>query len=354
MPMSTNTAEQMSERLFMQSVVVMEAASVWLGRQLGWYDAIHRTGPVLPDQLAGMTSTTPRYAREWLEQQAVAGILVRDDDGRFALPEGHAEALLDDDSTSFAEPLVRMVLEATNQLPALAQAYRDGGGVSWEAFGEGMSQSQGDANRPLLLHALARDWIPQIPDLHDRLLAGGRVADVACGHGWSAIGLARAYPGIEVHGFDMDSYAIAHARRNAADHGVAGRVHFHEGEISGSLDGGPFVAALAVECIHDMAHPVEVLSALRASCADDAVVVIIDEAADSELVTPGDEVQRLLYGFSLLICLPDSMSHPESVATGTVIRPATMNGYAKQAGFAGAVPLEVRDTAFWRCYRLGM
>jgi hypothetical protein len=103
-----------------------------------------------------------------------------------------------------------------------------------------------------------------------------------------------------------------------------------------------------------MAHPVEVLSALRASCADDAVVVVIDEAADPELVTPGDEIQRLLYGFSLLICLPDSMSHSGSVATGTVIRPATMNGYAKQAGFTGATPLEVSDTGFWRCYRLGV
>ena len=123
--------------------------------------------------------------------------------------------------------------------------------------------------------------------------------------------------------------------------------------------GSPFflkcgLAAVAVECIHDMAHPVEVLSALRASCADDAVVVVIDEAADPELVTPGDEIQRLLYGFSLLICLPDSMSHSGSVATGTVIRPATMNGYAKQAGFTGATSLEVSDTGFWRCYRLGV
>jgi hypothetical protein len=46
------------------------------------------------------------------------------------------------------------------------------------------------------------------------------------------------------------------------------------------------------------------------------------------------------------------MSHAGSAATGSVMRPATLAGYASAAGFAGAEPLEVSDTGFWRCYRL--
>lgn len=349
--MSTHSAQQMSDRLFTQSVVVMEAAAVWLGQRLGLYTAMRGRGPVTPDELAAATSTHPRYVREWLEQQAVAGYLLHDD-GHFELPDPHAEALLDGDSMAWAEPLVRTALTAALRLPQLAEAYRSGGGVSWEEFGPDMSQAQGDANRPVLLHVLPTQWVPQMLELQAQLTAGATVADVGCGHGWSAIGLAKQFPAIEVHGFDMDPVAIDAATRNATVHGVADRVRFHLGEIAGPLAHGPFDVAIAVECLHDMPYPEKVLSAVRQSCREDAVVLVIDEAADPELSTPGDDVQRLLYGFSVLICLPDSLSHSGSVGTGTVIRPSTVDKYAKAAGFAGATALQVSDTGFWRIYRL--
>ena len=110
---------------------------------------------------------------------------------------------------------------------------------------------------------------------------------------------------------------------------------------------------LAVECVHDMAHPVEVLAAVRGAVAPDAIVLVVDEAADPVLAAPGDELQRLFYGFSLAICLPDSLSHPGSVATGTVMRPSTLDTYARRAGFAAATPLAF-DAALWRFYRLDL
>jgi hypothetical protein len=63
-------------------------------------------------------------------------------------------------------------------------------------------------------------------------------------------------------------------------------------------------------------------------------------------------MRPVLYAFSLLICLPDSLSHAGSAATGTVIRPSTLDSYARLAGFAGAVPREVAGTGFWRVYQL--
>ena len=41
-----------------------------------------------------------------------------------------------------------------------------------------------------------------------------------------------------------------------------------------------------------------------------------------------------MYGFSTLVCLPDGMSHPGSVGTGTVMRPSVLEGYAREAGFS--------------------
>ena len=64
-----------------------------------------------------------------------------------------------------------------------------------------------------------------------------------------------------------------------------------------------------------------------------------------------DEVERLMYGFSNVICLPDGMSHGHSVGTGTVMRPDTLRGYARQAGFDDIEILPI-ETDFWRFYRL--
>lgn len=108
-------------------------------------------------------------------------------------------------------------MAAVLQLPAIAEAYRAGRGVPWDAYGEDMSNAQGDLNRPMLLHALPRDWVPQIPGLRERLAAGARVADVGCGQGWSAIGLAKAHPRIEVDGFDLDDVALDAARKHATE-----------------------------------------------------------------------------------------------------------------------------------------
>lgn len=352
--MTGHTAEALSERLFRQSVVTMEAASVWLGHRLGWYAALAADGPATATELAERTGSNPRYAREWLEQQAVAGILVAEADERYRLPEGHAEALLDRDSPHWTEPLVRQIVTAVFALPAVAEAYRSGGGVPWEAYGPEMSLAQGDVNRPALRHALASDWVPQIPRLRDRLAGSVRIADVGCGHGWSAVGLAAAYAQVEVDGFDVDEEALASARTHAADAGVQERVRFHRADAagSGSLPGGPYDVLLAVECLHDMPHPVEVLAGMRASAASDAIVLVIDEAADPVLTAPGDEIQRLLYGFSLLICLPDTLAHPGSAGTGAVMRQGKLAEYARKAGFASVEPLDVDGTAFWRIYQL--
>ena len=91
-----------------------------------------------------------------------------------------------------------------------------------------------------------------------------RIADVGCGAGWSTIGLAKAYPNARFEGFDVDGPSIEMARRNAEEAGVSDRVVFHHigGEHLATMP-DEFDAALALECVHDMPHPVDVLAAMR-------------------------------------------------------------------------------------------
>ena len=79
------------------------------------------------------------------------------------------------DGRSTVADLARLVTAGGIQLPALVDAYRSGGGVSWAQYGPDMRSGQADMNRPWFLAALGSDWFPAVPDLDERLRAGGRV-----------------------------------------------------------------------------------------------------------------------------------------------------------------------------------
>ncbi|HET9416333.1 MAG TPA: class I SAM-dependent methyltransferase [Candidatus Limnocylindria bacterium] len=348
--MSTSAADALAERLFSATVASFDLAGVYLGTRLGWYSSLDADGPASPDELAERTGTDARYAREWLEQQAVAGILAVDDDGRFSMPEGHATVLVDRLDLNHVAPVARMVVAAFGRLPDVAEACRTGAGVGWESYGPDMREGQANFNRPAFTHLLGSEWIPGATDVHERLRAGGaRMADIGCGEGWSTVALAMAYPDAMFVGVDIDGPSLEAARLHAAEAGVGDRVAFRLADAAG-LE-GPFDAAIIIEAVHDMANPVPVLSAVREALADGGSLIVVDEKVAETFAAPGDDIERFMYGWSITTCLPDGRSRQPSVATGTVMRPDTLRRYAREAGFASIDVLPIEND-FFRFYRL--
>ncbi|MEN3265779.1 class I SAM-dependent methyltransferase [Pseudonocardia sp.] len=348
------TAEAFGERLFDALLGAQLVQAAYLGDRLGLYRAL-AADALTPPELAARTGTAERYAREWLEHQAVAGVLTVDDataaahERRFRLPPGHAEVLTDVLSPNHVLPLARMVAGVGQHMDALVGAYRSGGGVSWAEFGTDAREAQAAANRPLFLGALPREYLPSVPVIREVLERGGRVADVGCGFGWSAIGLALAHPDVTVDGYDVDGPSIAAARRNALEAGVAERVRFHRADAATAQ--GRYDLVTAFECIHDMPAPVGVLATMRDIAAPDGVVLVVDERVAETFHAPGDEVEQLMYGWSITCCLPDGLAHTPSVGTGTVMRPDILRRYAREAGYADIEILPIDDD-FFRFYRL--
>lgn len=348
--------EALAERLVDDTTHALETLSIYLGLELGLYQALNGLGAATETEVAAHAGIARRYAREWLEQQAVCGYLEVDDAGadpderRYRLPAEHAQVLAEELSASYLTPMARALLAPARQIDALVDAYRTGGGVSWEQQGVDAREGQADANRPFLQLSFARDYLAEIPAVDAALRAGGRVADVGCGAGWSSIGIAQQYPAASVDGFDIDAPSIELAMRNAADEGVSDRVSFTATDVA-SLPEGTYDLVCAVECIHDMPDPVTVLSAMRRMAADDGTVLIVDERTAENFAPPGDELEQYLYGFSLVVCLPDGLSAPNSVATGTVMRPSKLREYAKGAGFSSVETLDL-DNDFFRFYVL--
>jgi SAM-dependent methyltransferase len=350
------TADEFAERVFGSVLGALDTWAMYIGDKFGLYTALAGNEEMTEAELSAETGMAARYLREWLEHQVTSGVLAVDDasqvaaERRYSIPAGQAEVLTDADSLGYLAPFVRLIAAGGMQMPNLLDAYRTGSGVSWAQYGPDMRTGQADMNRPWFVNEIGKSWFPSVPHIHERLSGSAKVADFGCGEGWSSIAIAKAYPKVTVDGYDIDAPSVEAAREHAAAAGVADRVKFHNVDAGeGVHDSYDLVTAF--ECIHDLADPVSVLKAMRDASADDGYVLVMDEAVADAFGQSSDEVERLMYGFSLFICLPDGMSHHPSAATGTVMRPSTLKSYAVDGGFSGIDVLPIEND-LWRFYEL--
>ena len=354
----TRERDALGERLFGALLGGMELLTVELGVRAGLYRALRDGGHATADELADRAGLTERYAREWLEQQATAGIVEVSAQGgpatrRYVLPEGHAEALLEVESSGYMSAAAPTLVGLAKILESVAAAYRSGEGVGYARYGAEIRHGIGDFNRPMFANELASEWLPSLGELHTRLRSGAavRVLDVACGTGWSSIALARACPGAQVDGIDLDEASIVDARRNAAAAGVADRVRFEVGDAAALDREGGYELVCIFEALHDMGDPVGALRRIRGLLARGAPLLVVDERVAQSFTAPGDEIERLYYAWSVLHCLPATLAESPKIAHGTVLRTDTVRQWARDAGYASVEVLSVAND-FWRFYRL--
>ena len=351
--------DEFINRLFGEAVGAFNIFAIHIGSRLGFYRELSRGAGLTSKELAALTGTQERYVREWLEQQAAACVLdVADgvaDPGerRFFLTPGRAEALVDRDSLNYAAPLAQLIVGAASPIDQLIQAYRNGGGLPFSQYGENMREGQASMNRAMLLQQLGEEWIPTMQDVHKRLQASNpaHVADIGCGAGWAAIGIARSYPHAIVHGYDLDEASVELARSNVRDAGLEERVKMFHRDAKGADLEGQYDLVVAFEALHDMSDPVGVLQTMRGLLNENGAVMVVDERTLEAFQACSDTWEQILYGFSILHCLPAGMVDQPSAATGTVMRPQTMQRYAQEAGF-GRVEILPIEHFFFRFYRL--
>ena len=169
--------DALAERLFGATLGALELFSVYLGAELGLY---RRPRPARAADRRPSSPTAPaiapRYAREWLEQQAVAGLLDVDDADaaadarRYALAADHARVLVDPDDPAHVAPFAHMLAGIGGVLPRVAEAYRTGGGVPYPAYGARRSATaRATSTAPPSPTSCPTDWLAAMPDVVARL-----------------------------------------------------------------------------------------------------------------------------------------------------------------------------------------
>ena len=111
-------------------------------------------------------------------------------------------------------------------------------------------------------------------------------------------------------------FASAAAKQSAID-------RLHQPELHGtsrpSLT-GHYDLVTCFEALHDMNDPVGALQTILRPVKEDGTVLIVDERVGDTFTAKGNDVEWMMYGWSILHCLPVGMTDEDAAGTGTVMR----------------------------------
>lgn len=331
-----------ADTIYRDMAGAMTIGMAYLGLKTGLFEALAASGPITPAALAGSTGLQPRYVEEWLKGMTSAGWLEHDaETGVFNLPPEHAYLVASDGSDHFMGGLFLAGPPLLAKAADVARAFRDGGGVPFDAFGPDWIEALDLMNAGPYRHRLASYWLAQLPDITDRLTAGGRALDVGCGVGRLALALAEAFPAAAITGVDPDPASTERARRNAKAE-TAGNVTFVTGTLADVPTDPPFDLALLFDCLHDLNDPVGTLSDIRTRLAPNGALMVMEPRAADTIDGNANPLATAYYGFSLFHCMTQSLAGG-GPGLGTCMGPAQTIALLREAGFSQVAALPIRS-----------
>jgi len=319
---------------FMQGAVV--SGMIYLGDTLGLYRALNGAGPTTAAELAARTGLHERWILEWLRNQGAAQVLAYRGDGRWELTPEQALVLADEEnSLAFAAGAFAGLPQQLQVLEKLPESFRTGIGLPFDAQGRAGNHAVARMFAPWFRHMLVPAILPALDGVVSKLESGAKVADVGCGAGIALCTMAKAFPSSEFHGYDISKHALALAEDNKREAGVH-NVTFHDAAGEQLPSDGRFALVTTFDCIHDMTHPQQVISAIRKALDDDGTYLIADIKARPTYEENLEEnpMVAMMYGFSVLSCMSSAMSEPDGAGLGTLgFHEGTAREMTAEAGF---------------------
>ena len=305
---------------------------VSLGAKLGLYKAMAGVGPVSAKELAARAGCAERYVREWLNAQAAGSYIgyhaVSD---TYELSPEHALVLADEDSPYYIPHAWNVPAAMWFDEDKALAAFRSGRGVAWGEHHARMSCGVAAFYRNGYRASLVPQWLPALDGVQQRLEQGTTVADVGCGHGHATLLMARAFPNSTFHGFDTHPASIEEARRNAAEAGLADRVHF---EVARAVDypNRHYGLVCFFDTLHDLGDPVAAARHAAGTLAPDGTVMLVEPFAHDRVEDNLNPVGQLYYSGSSLICCAHAISEGGAMVLGAQAGPKRLADVFRKAG----------------------
>lgn len=309
------------------------APLVIIGDKLGLYEALAAHGPISTQDLAENTGTTERYVREWCAAQAGSGYIEYDaTSGDFSMTPEQEAVFADSNNPACMTGGYYAISAMFTDEPKITHAFKSGEGVSWGDHSDCLFCGTEKFFRPGYQASLISEWLPALDGVSAKLEAGGKVADVGCGHGASTIVMARAFPNSTFIGFDFHDESIAQANDRARDEGLP-NLSF-EVATAKNYPGEDYDLVAYFDCLHDMGDPVGAAAHTLQALKADGTMMIVEPFAHDELGDNLNPVGRMYYAFSTMICTPASISQEVGLALGAQAGPRKLENVVREGGFS--------------------
>ena len=327
--------EQFAGQVVTDLAAAMAGAMTNLGHKLGLYRAMAESGPVTSHELARRTGTNERSVREWLNAQFAGGYVhFNAQSAEYSLPPENAFVLANSESPAFLPPAFDVAASLWHGEDKLLAAFRSGDGVGWHEHNCRLFSGTEAFFRNGYRANLTQTWIPALGNIQEKLRKGGRVADIGCGHGASAILMAQAFPNSTFVGIDYHESSIAVARERAKEAGVADRIRFEVGtarvlaEIEEKFD-----LVCFMDSLHDMGDPLEAASVSRLALAAEGALMLVEPFAKDSAHENVGPVARMYYSASAALCTQNALSQGGRYTLGAQAGSAELLAILKGAGF---------------------
>jgi 2-polyprenyl-3-methyl-5-hydroxy-6-metoxy-1,4-benzoquinol methylase len=308
-------------------------AMVRLGDALGLYKILQTKGAMTSGELANVAKLEERYLREWLSHQAASNYLSYDAaSAQFALPPEQAMVFADEDSPVYMMGGFDMMKAMLDNQPKVQAAFKSGGGVAWGEQAGCMFCAVARFFRPGYHSNLVSAWLPALTGVVEKLEKGATVADVGCGHGWSTVEMAKAFPKSQFVGYDFHPDSIREASAHAETHGVSKNARFEVG-LAKDYPGKNFDLVTCFDCLHDMGDPAGAAAHIRQSLKPDGTWMVVEPMAGDTLQQNLNPVGRLFYAGSTMICLPTSRSQEVGASLGAQAGEGKLRVVIQKGGF---------------------
>jgi 2-polyprenyl-3-methyl-5-hydroxy-6-metoxy-1,4-benzoquinol methylase len=270
---------------------------------------------------------------EWLAANAASGYVEFDAPAqKYRMSEEQAFALADPQSPAYVPGAFLIAMSMFKDEEKVTEVFRTGKGFGWHEHDKCLFEGTEKFFRPNYAANLVGSWIPALDGVRAKLEAGGRVADVGCGHGASTILMAKAFPRAKFFACDYHEGSIETARRAAAAAGVSDRVTFEIASAK-TFPGKSYDLVAFFDCLHDMGDPQGAARHVLSSLSPEGSWMIVEPFAHDELEKNLNPVGRIFYSASTMICTPASKAQEVGLALGAQAGESRLRNVVRSAGF---------------------
>lgn len=326
--------DQLAGKVVGNANAALSGLLAYMGDQTGVYQAMADGEARSVDEISAIAGVDARYLKELLSANA-ANDYVSYDAGseRFFLSPEQVAVFATEDSPANMHGLLQIIVAQYAEYETAIDVLRTGKGRPWGDQHTCQFCGTDRFFRPGYIANLVSNWITALEGVEDKLVAGGTIADIGCGHGSTSVLMAETFPSSQVFAYDLHGPSIEDARNKATAAGVD-NIEFGKADASTIPDNGGYDLACIFDALHDMGDPVGVARHIRESLAPGGTLMVVEPLAGDNTEDNLHPLGGVFYAASTLICLPNSRSQEVALCLGAQAGPKRLTAVLKEAGFA--------------------